>query len=407
MKDLTNILFCIYIFLIPLIPSEINGKNYSNLTQIVLFLSVILYVFQMIKTKKVNKIKQNIVEFVTNKIYIALIIFLGIMVLSAIYAADRSLAVKESIRFFTYIVTMYLISQCFDEREKERVIFTFVLTTFVVSVLGIIQYFTGIGADVFLVTESKFRIQATLDNPNTLGAFEVLMFFPLLSMIRLKNSHNVFRVFAIITSVLALINLVMSMSRSALLGFGAGLVLLTIIFGKKILLLFVPVAAVLLVLPSTINRIKQIGDSSQNDSRVKIWNIAAKMIKDHPIGGVGNGNFITNYPKYVKMYPQFKEEGVDVFPSHNSFLKVGSELGFVGELSFIVVLLLILREAFYFIKHKSESLNSYFLEGFVVVIVPFLVMNCFDNILFVPKVATYFWIMVAILFSYRKKRSTF
>ncbi|GKU23944.1 O-antigen ligase family protein [Clostridium folliculivorans] len=407
MKDLANILFCIYIFLIPLIPSEINGKNYSNLTQIVLFLTVILYIFQIIKTKKVYKIKQNIMEFITNKIYISLIIFLGIMVLSAIYASDKSLAIKESIRFFTYIVTMYLVSQCFDEREKERVIFTFIITTFVISVLGIIQYFTGIGADMHIYSSARPRIQATLDNPNTLGAFQVLMLFPLLSLMRVKQKNITLKIFIIITTVLCFSNIVISMSRSALIGLGVGLILLIFIFGKKILILIVPVGAVVLAMPSALSRIKQITDKTQNDSRIKIWNVAAKMMKDHPIGGVGNGNFITNYPKYVKMYPQFKEEGVDVFPSHNSYLKVGSELGVIGELSFIVILLLILREAFYFIKNKGESLNSYFIEGFVVVIIPFLVMNCFDNILFVPKVATYFWIMVAMLFSFRKKKSTF
>ncbi|GFZ30515.1 ligase [Clostridium zeae] len=407
MKDFANILFCIYIFLIPLIPSEINGKNYSNLSQIVLFLAVVLYVFQIIKTKKVYKIKQNIMEFITNKIYIALIIFLGIMVLSALYATDKSLAIKESIRFFTYIVTMYLVSQCFDEREKERVIFTLIFTTFIVSILGIIQYFTGIGAEMHIYSSARPRIQATLDNPNTLGAFQVLMLFPLVSLMRVKQKNITLKISIIITTVLCFSNIVMSMSRSALIGLGVGIILLIFIFGKRILILIVPIGAVLFTMPSALSRIKQITDKTQNDSRIKIWNVAAKMIKDHPIGGVGNGNFITNYPKYVKMYPQFKEEGVDVFPSHNSYLKVGSELGVIGELSFIVILLLILREAFYFIKNKGESLNSFFIEGFVVGLIPFLVMNCFDNILFVPKVATYFWIIVAILFSYRKKKSTF
>lgn len=407
MKDLANILFCIYIFLIPLIPSDINGKNYSNLSQIVLFLAIVLYIFQMIKTKKVYKIKQNIMGFITNKIYIALIIFLGIMILSALYATDKSLAIKESIRFFTYIVTMYLVSQCFDEREKERVIFTLIFTTFIVSVLGLIQYFTGIGAEMHIYSAARPRVQATLDNPNTLGAFQVLMLFPLVSLIRVKQKNIISKIFIITTIILCFSNVVMSMSRSALIGLGVGLILLIFIFGKRILILIVPIGAVVLTMPNALSRIKQITDKAQNDSRVRIWNVAAKMIKDHPIGGVGNGNFITNYPKYVKMYPKLKEEGVDVYPSHNSYLKVGSELGIIGELSFIVILLLILREALYFIKNKGESLSSFFIEGFVVGIIPFLVMNCFDNILFVPKVATYFWIIVAMLFSYRKKKSTF
>ncbi|MBK1811044.1 O-antigen ligase family protein [Clostridium sp. YIM B02505] len=407
MKALINMLFCIYIFLIPLIPSEINGKNYSNFTQVILFFTVIIYLFVIIKSKNINRLKQNFIEFISNKFYIALIVFFAIMAISAIYATDKTLAIKESIRFFSYIVTMYMISECFDDKEKENIIFTLIFTTFIVSVLGIIQYFTGIGADVFLATESKLRIQATLDNPNTLGAFEVLMFFPLISMIRTKNRSSFFRVLTGITAILAVINLAISLSRSALIGFGIGLMLLVIIFGRKMLFVLIPLVGVVLALPSTLSRIKQISDSNQNDSRVKIWNIAMKMVKEHPIGGVGNGNFITNYPKYVKAYPQFKEEGVDVFPSHNSYLKVGSELGIIGELNFIIILLLILREAFYFIKNKGESLNSHFIEGFVVVLIPFLVMNCFDNILFVPKVATFFWIMVAMLFSYRKRKSTF
>ncbi|WP_160678608.1 O-antigen ligase family protein [Clostridium sp. C8-1-8] len=402
MKKLISIVFCIYIFLIPLIPFGIRGNNYNNAVQMILLIVLILYIYLFIKDKNFIKLKLDIISFFSKKVYILMVVFLLLMLLSTIYAEDKSIALKESMRFFTYIIIMFMIDRVFKEKERERIIFTILLISFTVSILGIVQYFTGIGAETHIVSSVRPRVQSTLDNPNTLGAFQVLMFFPLISITRAKNKSVVFKVLSIVTSVMCFINLITSMSRSAMMGFAIGLVLLLLLSGKRLLLILIPVAGIILAIPSSISRIKQITDSNQNESRIRIWNVAIKMIKDQPYIGVGNGNFIVKYPKYTKLYPQFKEQGVDVFPSHNSYLKIASELGMVGELSFWLIIIFILREAVHFMKNKSQTLTSYFIEGFLVGLIPFLFMNCFDNILFVPKVSTFFWIMVAMLFSHKE-----
>ncbi|QAA32016.1 O-antigen ligase family protein [Clostridium manihotivorum] len=402
MKKLISIVFCIYIFLIPLIPFGIRGNNYNNAVQMILLIVFILYIYLFIKDKNFIKLKLDIISFFSKKVYILMVVFLLLMLLSTIYAEDKSIALKESMRFFTYIIIMFMIDRGFNKREREKIIFTILFISFTVSILGIVQYFTGIGAETHIFSSVRPRVQSTLDNPNTLGAFQVLMLFPLISITRAENKSVVFKVLSIVTSVMCFINLIMSMSRSAMMGFAIGLVLLLLLFGKRLLLILIPVAGIILAIPSSISRIKQITDSNQNESRIRIWNSAIKMIKEQPYFGVGNGNFIVKYPKYTKLYPQFKEQGVDVFPSHNSYLKIASELGIVGELSFWLIIIFILREAAHFMKNKSQTLTSYFIEGFLVGLIPFLFMNCFDNILFVPKVSTFFWIMVAMLFSYRE-----
>ena len=45
---------------------------------------------------------------------------------------------------------------------------------------------------------------------------------------------------------------------------------------------------------------------------------------------------------------------------------------------------------------KDDIIKS-IAKGFLISFIVFLVMNCIDNLFFVPKLATYVWIMVAML----------
>lgn len=75
------------------------------------------------------------------------------------------------------------------------------------------------------------------------------------------------------------------------------------------------------MLPSVRRRLLDFKELMHND-RVKLWKMAGKMIKDHPILGVGNGNYYTLYGEYGKKYPELWYNEHINFPSHNSYLKV-------------------------------------------------------------------------------------
>ena len=120
------------------------------------------------------------------------------------------------------------------------------------------------------------------------------------------------------------------------------------------------------------------------------------MIKDHPLFGVGNGNYVSLYDKYVEIYPQYKFYGYSKKPCHNSYLKMETELGIIGGVSFAAVLLSSLIKVKSFVDSTKNKFYKYFYTGFLASMVAFYVMNLVDNLFFTPKTTTYFWILLAV-----------
>ncbi|MCH5138688.1 O-antigen ligase family protein, partial [Clostridiaceae bacterium UIB06] len=153
--------------------------------------------------------------------------------------------------------------------------------------------------------------------------------------------------------------------------------------------------AISIFIPVIRTRVMAITDKTQNESRVYLWEIAKKMIKDHPLFGVGNGNYATLHDKYTEIYPQFKFY-LDVKATHNSYLKVESELGIIGGISFIGILISALIQVKKFISTTQDEFYKFFYTGFLASMIAFYVMNLSDNLFFVPKTTSYFWILLAI-----------
>ena len=242
---------------------------------------------------------------------------------------------------------------------------------------------------------AKIRIAATLGNPNSYTAFLILIIFPIIILAIAEKSRNK-RITYILLAVLLIINIVLTGSRNAILAFAIGCVVLSITYNWKLIYLLIVSIATSLFIPRVLERIKEIIDPTQNLSRIKIWGIALKMIKEHPITGIGNGNFVTLYDSYVKKYPDLEYPDYKHMPSHNSYLKVESELGIIGIISFLGILLSTIQKLIKLIKVEKDRFLSLFFMGFLASVISFLFMNLSDNLFFIPKVTSYFWLVIAI-----------
>jgi putative inorganic carbon (HCO3(-)) transporter len=69
--------------------------------------------------------------------------------------------------------------------------------------------------------------------------------------------------------------------------------------------------------------------------RYQLWHVAIRMIRDHPILGVGPGNYMTNFMRYGGIIGLRRAPLV----SHNTYLSVTAELGFVGGALFVLLCL--------------------------------------------------------------------
>lgn len=393
-------LICLYIILLPLLPNNINflGRTIPP-SDAILALVILLYLLKLILDKSTKiKFVVGLKDFFTSILSIFMLALVIAMFVSISYAYEKRLALTESARFVTYIALFFIVK--YDTNlEKHIKGFTnsYIFTTFFICLFGIYQYFTGFGlSDKFKNYEyTKVKVAATLDNPNNLGAFLILSLFPII-MLSIYEKNRKKKIFFITLSFMISVNLILTGSRNALIGIVVGITVLAILYSRKLFMALIALGIGGLFVPQIKYRVMAMTDKTQNQSRVYLWEIGKKMIIDHPIFGVGNGNYVSLYDKYTDMYPEFKFYGYSRFACHNSYLKVESELGIIGGISFITILLSALFRVKKYIVTSKDGFYKYFYVGFIASMIAFYVMNLLDNLFFVPKTTTYFWLLLAM-----------
>ncbi|MDV3425937.1 MAG: O-antigen ligase family protein, partial [Bacillota bacterium] len=228
---------------------------------------------------------------------------------------------------------------------------------------------------------------------NNLGMYFVFAVFPfLLLLIKEKNRKNKL-IYSMLT-LLSLVNIIFSYSRNALIGFAVGITVLIAVFGIRYLFLTIIPALFVFFIPSLSNRIKDISDVSQNLSRIKLWTLAGLIIKDHPILGIGNGNF----GKYKNDYPiNFAEYNItEVYHPHNAFLKAYCELGLIGLISFTGMIVSSFFVLHKFIKNQGNNFYNWFYTGVFISLFAMVFMNLIDSFFSAPKVIVYYFIVMGV-----------
>lgn len=136
-------------------------------------------------------------------------------------------------------------------------------------------------------------------------------------------------------------------------------------------------------------RFYSMGDDKTSTQRLFYWEAGIKFMQDHPLLGVGYGNW-SDY--YIYALPQATAEGM-ISVSHNIFVQAGAELGYTGLICFIFMIL------FVFIlnartRKQAKKLNKDFLYfvayGLDAGLIGYLVAGFFVTVLYYP----FFWVQL-------------
>jgi O-antigen ligase len=90
-----------------------------------------------------------------------------------------------------------------------------------------------------------------------------------------------------------------------------------------------------------IETVDQMPEGTQFGQRVVMWRNTVRMIRDHPVFGVGTGGFQVAYRQYVQGVAGW--QGHETGDPHNQFLKVQGEQGIVGLGAFLFFIVSALR----------------------------------------------------------------
>lgn len=289
------------------------------------------------------------------------------------------------------LTSVWFFARRFFEKEESNILFFLSsVALFVISAIGVGQYLFG-KAELRWVDAGRFgniggRVTSLFTNPNILSVY-LLLYFPFsFRATFLHKNKGRMRFFYITTVISCVLCVLLTWSRGAWLGIALE-VLLFLLFhtpkSRRMTLRFSPLVLLTLpILPMNFRErffsIVDLGESSIR-YRLQTWQGTLRMIGSHPFGiGVGERAW------YV-IYPHFAISGTKtVMHAHNLFLQVVAELGIVGLIVFLLLIVTALIRAC-----KAKNLTA------VAAVSGTLMMGLFDHIWYYPGMLVPFWSMVA------------
>lgn len=354
------------------------------------------------------------------------LLFLFAALLSSTVAVSLEYAAKEWLKWFEMFGVYLVVANTLDRSGIARVLIASLLAGTAEALIGMYQFIFRAGPEGFALFGRFMRAYGTFEQPNPYaGYLGLLIPIALGILVGLLPAVLSYRrdllaprpasgpgrsfaddISAILLVILAAVSLVamlaallMSWSRGAWLGVGAALVTVLVITSRRALVLSVITAFVLtfVILLSSINiipgavaeRFSGIGDYfgvfdvrgvKVDDANFAIvermahWQAAAEMFADHPLLGVGFGNYATVYPAYA--LPRWSDP---LGHAHNYYLNVAAESGSIGLLSFLVLWGIAAWQGWRAVR-SSHALAQGVAAGLLGMVVALAVHNAFDNL---------------------------
>jgi len=284
----------------------------------------------------------------------------------------------------------------------------FRIALIVSGISGLAGICQKLGIFSFYGLTSPDRISGTFTNPDFFAPYLVLAIFLGIFVLTIER-RKIFKIVWILILVLNFSTLILSGTRGAWVGMGAGIVSLfsfwlfysnvkqklrkAVLFGVLFFLIFV----LLIILNQSqlsldqnyyFQRAMSIPDINQISSRFPAWNIAIEAWRERPILGWGPESFGFVYDKFFKAsYLQQVPENIFFDRTHNKILGLMATTGILGTLSYLSIFFVL----FYLIfKYNKFQRNKEQPGAFSSLILAALLIGYFVQNLFIfDTISTY------------------
>jgi len=292
--------------------------------------------------------------------------FLGLVGLISLLAAVNA---RESVRSLLiaalYVELLLIIADSVRRRrDVHLLLYALLASGFLVGLYGLLQYFGMLPSPSYGVGPAAMT--STFGNQNHLGGFLSYMIFPC-AMLFLVDGSFLRRSLAVLAWVFVLVVVVlvnqMGILFALLAGAVVGLILVVLARSRvqgdtwrRIAMLCLAVAlvagAVIVVrIEPGMGGRKDPAYSvdaklgiANVDARLLFWAVGARMLSDHPVTGIGLGNYKVLYTRYEALVqssraaPLFPDVTARTELAHNEFVQTAAELGIGGLVGLFSVL---------------------------------------------------------------------
>jgi len=284
--------------------------------------------------------------------YCALVL-LGWTFASMLWATDPTTAGLTALRFTQGTILIFVVFSAI--REKRHLIWVidgFLVGAVLTAIVGLAGVTGAEGTDAAM----SDRLTGSIGDPNELAA--ILLPALSLALFMLATSDGALRRFLLVAvAVTCVVALVRTESRGGLIGLGA-MLLAGLVFSGPVraraatIVLAVSGFAVayftLVAPPQSLGRLTSFG-AGGGSGRTDLWSVALDITRNHPLAGIGAGNFQLVEPAYAlhnRNLPRFDLIVDTSKVVHNMYLNALVELGVVGLCLFMLLIVYAFTSAF-------------------------------------------------------------
>jgi O-antigen ligase len=225
------------------------------------------------------------------------------------------------------LIYFFIVTIINTEARLIKAIWSIVFLFALVAVLGILQYFghdiTGIGM-IWAPDKEVWQIRGigNFDNPNDL-AYSVVIVIPFAIGMMLFSDAFLKKAFGAGLFLIGVYAIYLTQSRGGYLALVICLAAwVYFLFNKVYLKRFAMLMAVGGVIYMGMSITSGYKEDESSMGRIEAWVAGMEMLSENPVTGVGKNQFAENHKR----------------DSHNSYVRAGSELGFIGLFAFIGIL---------------------------------------------------------------------
>ncbi len=413
-KSIWNILFSLIIVLPVLFVYKYVYNFTTNQTMIVNLLTLAIFTYYIFLSIKEEKFGYSV-----NSLNSPILLFILIAVLSIFITNSFWISIKDFIILLSFYFIYFLVINNIKSKDSFNFcLMIFFISASVISLYLSVQYY---GLDPFL--SDIGQLTSTLGNRNYVASYLALT-FPVAFSFFLIESEKRKKIFYEIILLIIYTGIIVCHTRAI----WAALFFSLLLFGyflshfkinnvlkdnKKWLIIFFSLFLLITLIYSTDNPLNRSSitateravssfdmQGSSLRTRLLIWNSTIDMIKDKPVFGSGLGTFPLHYLNYQAKYLQNNPDYVQFLgkaaEAHNEYLQIWAEMGIIGLLSFLLIIIIFYRTNLGLIKKIKTIEGKIIIIGLISGVTVTLIHSIFSFPFHIPAVGAAFWFIIGI-----------
>ena len=384
-------------------------------TEPLLFGVLILFLFKVIVDREFDR------KLFKHPVSFALYFYLSWMFITALTSTMPIVSLKFWLSKIWFLVAFYLLGYLLFQNKKN--IYRFVglycgAFMIVIFYAWIRHYSYG-----FYNEQAAHIVMIPFFNDHTSYGAMLAFFIPfLIGLTFFKEFGTIYRFLAGIALIIFLIALVLSYTRAAWLSLvivaGVWLIIKLKMRFRPLFIAGLSVLAIVLLfqtqilmflernnqessanLASHISSMTNVSTDASNLERINRWSCAIRMFEEKPFFGWGPGTYMFQYAPF-QLTPQrtiISTNSADMGNAHSEYLGPLAESGFLGMLSFILLVVVILYIGVHAYTRAREKEVRLIILSSLIGLMTYLLHGLLNNFLDTDKASVPFWAFVSII----------